>query len=461
MSVAQRVWHGVASLAAPLLPLYFRMRVKRGKEIEGRLGERRGEGAERPPGALLWIHAASVGETLSILPLLPRLLEARATLHILVTTGTVTAARLLAQRLPPEIAARVQHRFVPLDVPAWVARFLDDWHPDAAAFVESEFWPNLLAAAAERRIPLALLNARISPRSARRWARMPGLARETLQRFTMILAQSEGDAARLIALGAREVTAPGNLKFAALPLPADADDLAALRDATKGRPILVAASTHPGEEAMLADAHALLREQFPDLLTILVPRHPERGASIAASLDLPKRRSAGEASTQLDLGALSIEQSSAAVPVQPTSGTLPAREDGLYLADTLGELGLFYRLADVAVVGGSLVPRGGQNPLEPARLGCPILAGPHMNNFAAITELLDEARAIRRCAPDPAALAEAVADMLSNPEKRRAMADAAARVAAQQAELPDRVAAALLPMLDGSGANEGQVTVTA
>ncbi|MES2713274.1 MAG: 3-deoxy-D-manno-octulosonic acid transferase [Pseudomonadota bacterium] len=434
MSLALRLWHGAASAIAPALPLYLRMRVRRGKEVASRLAERLGEGAARPPGPLLWLHAASVGETLSVLPLLPRLLDTRPALHILVTTGTVTAATLLAQRLPPAIVARVTHRFVPLDVPAWVARFLDGWRPNAAVFVESEFWPNLLAAAAARSIPLALINARISPRSLRRWARLPALARETMARFTLILAQSEADAERFASLGATQAIAAGNLKFAAEPLPFDADALARLRAMTEGRPILLAASTHPGEEAMVADAHAILRERFPTLLTILAPRHPDRGVTIAESLGLPTRRS---------------------------TGGLPEREAGLYLADTLGELGLFYRLADVALIGGSLVPRGGQNPLEPARLGCPVIAGPHMDNFAAITEMMHDTHAIRRCDANPGALAEAVADVLSNAETRRAMADAAARVTAGQAELPDRVVAALLPLLDASGANEGRVTVEA
>lgn len=432
MSLALRLWHGVACALAPALPLYLQLRVRRGKEVAARLGERRGEGAARPPGPLLWLHAASVGETLSILPLLPRLLDARPALHILVTTGTVTAATLLAQRVPAEIAARVNHRFVPLDVPAWVARFLDGWRPTAAVFVESEFWPNLLAAAAARGIPLALVNARISPRSSRRWARLPALARETLARFRLILAQSEADAARFAALGATQAIATGNLKFAALPLPVDEDALARLRAMTQGRPILLAASTHPGEEAMVAAAHAILREHHPTLLTILVPRHPERGAAIAESLGLATRRG---------------------------TGALPGQDVGLYLADTLGELGLFYRLADVAVVGGSLVPHGGQNPLEPARLGCPVIAGPHMDNFAAITELLLTANAIRRCEPNPGALAEAAADVLLHAVTTRVMVDAAAHVAASQAELPDRLVAFLLPLLDGSGANEGRVTV--
>lgn len=421
MSLALRLWHGMARAIAPALPLYLQLRVRRGKEVAARLGERRGEDAARPPGPLLWLHAASVGETLSILPLLPRLLDARPALHVLVTTGTVTAATLLAQRLPEDIAARVQHRFVPLDVPAWVARFLDGWRPTAAIFVESEFWPNLLSAAAARQIPIALVNARISPRSAGRWARLPALARQTLGRFSLIIAQSEADAARFTALGAPHAVAMGNLKFAAMPLPADADALAALRTMTEGRPILLAASTHPGEEAMVAQAHAILRDRFPALLTILVPRHPERGAAIAESLGLATRRG---------------------------DGGLPGREAGLYLADTLGELGLFYRLADVALIGGSLVTHGGQNPLEPARLGCPVIAGPHMGNFAAITESLHDVQGIRRCDASPTALAEAVDDVLSNPQTTRAMADAAARVTAGQAELPDRVVASLLPLLD-------------
>lgn len=434
MSVAALLWRGAATLAAPLLPLYLRSRAGRGKEIAERLPERHGDGAARPPGPLFWFHAASVGETLSILPLLPVMLRGRPGLHVLVTTGTVTSATLLAQRLPADVAPRVLHRFVPLDVPAWANRFLDAWRPDAGAFVESELWPNLLAAAAARRIPMALVNGRMSARSARRWGWLPALARQTLSRFDVILAQSPGDAERLETLAGRPVAAPGNLKFAADPLPADPAALAGLRALTAGRPVWLAASTHPGEEAMIAAAHRILAPARPGLLTIIVPRHPERGPAIAAELGTASRRAAGAE---------------------------PGADATIHIADTLGELGLFYRLADAAVIGGSLVPHGGQNPLEPARLGCPILAGPHKHNFVEIVGALEAAGGIRRLAATPAALADAVDAVLSNPDHGRSMADAAALVAAQQAELPERVAAALLPLLPAQDTEEGRVTVEA
>ncbi|WP_272911019.1 3-deoxy-D-manno-octulosonic acid transferase, partial [Falsiroseomonas oryziterrae] len=197
MSVAPLAWRAGATLLAPLLPFHLARRARKGKEIAARLHERRGEGAERPPGRLFWLHAASVGETLSVLPVIEAMAARDPALSFLVTTGTVTSAELLARRLPGELAPRVAHRFAPLDVPAWTARFLDGWRPDAGAFVESELWPNLLAAAAARGVPMALVNARMSPRSFARWRRMPGLARVALGGFRLVLARSEGDAARL------------------------------------------------------------------------------------------------------------------------------------------------------------------------------------------------------------------------------------------------------------------------
>jgi 3-deoxy-D-manno-octulosonic-acid transferase len=422
-------WHWTAAALAPVLPLHLRRRAARGKEIPARLRERYGEGAERPPGRLLWLHAASVGETVSILPLIEVLARRDPALRFLVTTGTVTSAALLGQRLPPELAPRLAHRFVPLDVPRWVARFLDGWRPDAAIFVESELWPNLVAATAARGIPMALVNARMSARAAGRWARVPGLARRVLSAFSIVLAQSEEDAARFRALGAPGAACPGNLKFAAAPLPADVDALARLAALVGDRPTWVAASTHPGEEAMVLDAHQRLAPAHPGLLTIIVPRHPERGAEVAALAgDIPAaRRSLGE---------------------DPAPGTQ------VLVADTLGELGLWYRLARLAFVGGSLVPRGGQNPLEPARLNCPVLVGPHGWNFADILNRLIAAGGVVRIdvGSDPAAaLAEAVADMLTDSDRRQAQARAAAAVAAEQAGLPDRIALALAPLLPRPG----------
>lgn len=428
MSLAGTLWHWGAMAAAPLLPLHLRRRAARGKEIPERLAERRGGGAARPPGRLLWLHAASVGETLSILPVLEALAERAPDLALLLTTGTVTSASLLGQRLDPALAGRVIHRFVPLDVPGWVARFLDDWRPDAAAFVESELWPNLVAAAQGRGIPLALVNARLSARSARRWRWLPGLAREMAGGFALVLAQSEADAARLRDIGAAGALCLGNLKDAAPPLPADPAALRELRQAVGGRPVFLAASTHPGEEAVAIAAHAALAARHPDLLTVIVPRHPERGPAVAAE-------AAGHA------------------VARRAAGEMPGPDTAIYVADTLGELGLFYRLARVCLVGGSLVPHGGQNPLEPARLGCPILLGPHTWNFAEpVARLLAAGGARRVEGPDPAAaLAALTGDVLSEPGRGRAMAEAAAATIAPAAELPGLVADALLRLLPGSG----------
>jgi len=426
MNLVGRAWWAAATLAAPTLHLHLRLRARRGKEDPDRLAERWGDAASRPPGRLFWVHAASVGEMLSALPVIAAMAAGDPALRFLVTTGTRTAATLLPRRLPPELAARVVHRYAALDVPAWVARFLDSWRPDAAAFVESELWPNLLAAAHRRRIPLALVNARLSAGSAARWRRWaPGLAARLLGGFRLVLAQSVADAERLRALGAAGVTAPGNLKFAAPPLPAEPDTLAALRAAIGERPVWLAASTHPGEEAIAAAAHRALLLAHPRLLLVLAPRHPERGAVLAASLGAGvARRAAGEL---------------------PTSAT------AIYLADTMGELGLFYRIARVALVGGSLVPHGGQNPLEPARLGCAILVGPHTANFADPVARLLAAGGARRVAADSEALAAAIIALVDSPEARAAMTVAAAAAVAPAETLVADVAEALLALLPPPG----------
>jgi len=431
MILAGWALHWLATALAPLVPLHLRRRAVRGKEIPARLSERQGFGAERPPGHLFWLHAASVGETQSALPVLAAMAARAPALHFLVTTGTVTSAELLAQRLPPELAAHVTHRFLPLDVPAWVARFLDGWHPEAGAFVESELWPNLLAAARARALPLALVNGRVSGRSfaRRRW--LPGLTRATLGAFHLVLARSEADRARLAVLGAPRVLCWGDLKAAAPPLPADPAALARLRATIGTRPVFLAASTHPGEEALAVAAHRHLVETMPDLLTVLVPRHPQRGAEVAA---------------------LALAEGLAVSRRQ--DGGAPGPEVAVYVADTIGELGLFYRLAGVALVGGSLVPHGGQNPLEAARLGCPILIGPHGANFEEAVTRLREAGGLVPVAASAAALAEGARTVLTNVSYARGLADAAAAVAEGQADLPDRVAEALLALLPPKGASK-------
>ncbi|MCU0886644.1 MAG: 3-deoxy-D-manno-octulosonic acid transferase [Rubritepida sp.] len=419
-------WALLATLAAPLLRRHLRRRAARGREEAARLPEREGHGAARPPGLLLWLHAASVGEARSLLPLIEALAARAPAAQFLVTTGTVTSATQFPTWLPPALAARVAHRYAPLDVPGWVARFLDGWRPDIAVRVESELWPNTLAACAARGIPVALVNGRLSARSAARWRRFaPGTARRLLGGFALVAPRSAEDAARFAALGVTRLAPPGDLKAAAAPLPADAAALAALRAAIGARPVLLAASTHPGEEALVLEAAARLRTGHPALLTILAPRHPERGAEVAALAPGAGRRS---------------------------QGALPDAAP-VHVADTMGELGLFYRVARLALVGGSLVPHGGQNPLEPARLGCPILLGPHMGNFAEATEALRRAGgALCLAEGSAAALARAAGDVLSQSERATALAEAAARVVAAGSALPAQLAEAILALRPGASA---------
>src|SRR6476661_6306197 len=336
--------------AAPFLPLLLSYRLRRGKEDATRLKERRGEtDIARPAGPLVWVHGASVGEITAVLPLIEHL--CKEGFAVLVTSGTTTSAELAQHRLPPGAV----HQFVPLDVPKFAERFLDHWRPDLALFVESDLWPNLVLASAARKIPLVLLNGRLSQRSFTRWSRIPQTIGALLKRLDLCLAQSPADAERYAQLGGQRVAMTGNLKLDVPAPPAEPAAVDALRAAIAGRPVIAAASTHAGEEAAVMDAHQRLRRRFPGLLTIIVPRHPHRGAEIAelarAATLTPALRSRGE--------------------------TLDARTD-IYVADTMGELGLVYRLSPVVFMGGSLVEPGGQNPIEPIKLGAAILHGPHV-----------------------------------------------------------------------------------
>lgn len=405
-------------LATPAIGLLLARRRRRGKEDPVRLPERLGHaGLPRPQGKLCWIHAASVGEALSILPLVQRLQAAG--MAVLVTTGTVTSARLMAERLP----GGALHQFVPVDLPAAVKRFLDHWRPDLAIWVESELWPNLVLAAARRRVPMVLVNGRMSAASARGWARLPGLARALMQAFALIMAQSAADADRFMSLGARKASVPGNLKATAEPLAADASSLAVLQTALGTRPRWLAASTHTGEERIAAQAHLQLRHAHPGLITLIVPRHPARGGEIAAELASLGLRVARRA-----------------------NGDLPEAHTDVYLADTLGELGLFYRLAPIAFVGNSLMPGGGHNPLEPARLGAMVLSGPRTANFTEAFTALVEGDAARIVA-DGEGLTTAVASLLGDPQAVAAAGLRAAQIALADTAVLDRVLALLEPLM--------------
>ncbi|MGE5546918.1 MAG: 3-deoxy-D-manno-octulosonic acid transferase [Solirubrobacterales bacterium] len=412
------LYRALTTVGGPLIRHYLDRRLRRGKEDPERFPERLGvPGRPRPDGTLAWLHAASVGESLSLLPLVERL-AARPGISVLVTTGTVTSARLMAERLPEGAF----HQFIPVDRAAWVRRFLDHWRPDLALWAESEFWPNLLLETARRRIPAVLVQGRMSARSFAGWSRAPGFIRRLLSCFTLCLAQTPEDAERLRKLGAVDVRCLGNLKLSGLPLPCDEEELARLRQAVAARPLWLAASTHPGEEAIAARVHLRLAARHPGLLTVLVPRHPERGPAIAAEL------------RAMDMG----------VGIR-SAGNAPDAE--IYVADTMGELGLFYRLSPVVFVGKSLLVGGGQNPYEPARLGAAVLFGPRMDNFPGMVPAMLAAGAAEEVA-DEVALADAVSALLADSallERRRAAALAWAEA---EAGALDAVEAVLVPLLE-------------
>jgi 3-deoxy-D-manno-octulosonic-acid transferase len=420
--MALALYRGLTTAAEPLIRYYLTRRRDAGKEDAERLHERFGEAScPRPSGALAWVHGASVGEAVSALALIERMLADRPELNVLVTTGTVTSARLLAKRLPP----RALHQYIPIDHVGWIQRFLDHWRPDLALWMESELWPNLIRGIAEAGTPLVLLNGRMSEPSFRRWQRVPFLIKPLLESFALCLGQDEAQADRLAALGAPRTRMVGNLKYAAAPLPVDEAELQRMRQAVSGRPVWLAASTHPGEERLIAEAHRAIASTHPNVLTVIVPRHADRGGEIAGEL----------AAAGLGVARRSARQDPAGAAI--------------YLADTMGELGLFYRLCEPAFIGGSLVPHGGHNPLEPALLGCAVLSGPHTRNFPAVFDEMRAAHAVVDVA-DPAALAVAVRQLLGDAPRRAALAGAARAVAQARAGVLDAVLDEIAPWLDGA-----------
>ncbi len=398
------VTYGAAGrAAAPLLRRMLKNRVAAGKEIPARLEERYGIASlTRPAGRLIWIHAASVGETMSVLSVIEAL---AGQAEVLLTTGTVTSAKLAAERLP----SHARHQFVPLDVPAWVERFLQHWRPDCAVFVESEIWPTMLGIADSQGIPRMLINASMSARSAARWQKISRFADTLIYGFRWVHVQSAQDAEHLRSLGAAGILDWGNLKFAAPALPFDEAAMAALRAHIPG-PVWLAASTHRGEETIVLEAHQRLLGEFPSLVTIIAPRHPARGAEFS----LP-RRSQGQ----------------------------PAEAGRAYIADTLGELGLFYRLCPFAFVGGSLVDIGGHNIAEAARLGIPIICGPDTQEIPELVARLRGCDAIAEIT-DATSLAAAAATWLRNPQTAKTAGNRAAQAFAGLEDLPQRLATLIL-----------------
>src|SRR6187551_2913379 len=382
-----RVYRKLSSAIVPLSPALINRRLKLGKEDPARVGERRGLSRDvRPHGPLVWIHGASVGEVLAAAALIERLRALN--LRILVTSGTVTSATIVAKRFPADVI----HQYVPYDSPRYVARFLDHWRPSLALFIESDLWPNLILSSAARRLPMVLINGRMSQRSFPRWSRMSATISALLGQFEVCLAQSTVDAERFAALGSRNVVITGNLKLDVPAPPADPARLERLMSVTRGRPIIVAAST-------------------------------DRGEAIARIV----------AAAGLHAGLRSREE-------------LPTAANDIYVADTMGELGLFYRLAPIVFMGGSLVRHGGQNPIEAIKLGAAIVHGPHVFNFADVYEALDN-RGGARQADTQEALVKQFGQMLADPKAREAVLAASERVVEQLGGALERTLSALEPYL--------------
>lgn len=418
LPAALRAYRLFSVAVTPLTPLFLARRLRMGKEHSVRLPERRGVSAKgRPPGPLVWLHGASVGELVSVLPLIERI-HARE-VNLLVTSGTVTSGGLAEQRLPRGVI----HQFVPIDVPFFVRRFLDHWQPDLALFVESELWPNIMIEMSRRAVPMILINGRLSENSFRRWQRLPAAIHDLLRRLDLCLARTPADAERFSALGARHVVTTGDLKLDGPAPPADAAKLAVLQQAFGERPLIAAASTHDGEEAAMIAAHQRLRTSFPHLLTVIVPRHPERGPSIAETARAANLKTCLRSRNEV-----------------------PDATTEIYVADTVGELGLFYRLAPIVFVGGSLIRHGGQNPVEPAKLGAAIVHGPHVWNFADIYAALDAARGAEMI-PDTTKLTAAFGAMMAQPDARASVADAAYRTVTALGGALERTLQSLDPYL--------------
>jgi len=403
LALYRLVW----KLGFPFIQIYLWNRKRLGKEDPYRFEERLGvPSLPRPNSKLIWIHCASVGESASVLPLIEELLAGNAWVQVMVTTGTVTSAYLMGERLP----SRAFHQYVPIDKPEYVEEFIEYWQPDLAIWVESEFWPNLMLAAHASGCPMVLLNGRVSDKSYKMWMRYKSLTYQLMACFNLCLAQSREDLKRLRSMGVNKAKYVGNLKYGAPPLPYDAKALADVQKMIGNRMVWLAASTHPGEEEIILRAHDKIREKNFSVLTIIVPRHPKRGEEIRENFP-------DDVNTSL------------------RSNNEKILEDTeIYIADTIGELGLFYRIAPIVFVGGSLASNGGHNPIEPAHLDCAVITGPNMQNFDEIMREFWDAGAVK-VVHNADELAKVVFELWQNPQIRTSMAKMAAKHVEKKTEI--------------------------
>ncbi len=391
---------------------YINKRKKNGKEDLKRFNERIGKPQkQRPEGKLIWMHGASVGESLSMLPLITRLLEAYPDLNIMVTTGTVTSAELMNKRLPE----RAFHQYIPIDHPRFVRRFIKYWRPDLVLWFESELWPALLSGIKKNNIPLILINGRISNKSFKMWQQFDYICKELLDCFTLCLGQSEEDAYRLRVLGARDSMCLGNIKYAGINPPVDETKLSELKSQIGNRTIWCICSTHDNEEVRAAQIHKNLKKEFSDLLLIAAPRHPHRGPEIQKVLN--------------ELGLKTALRS---------AGEKISDKTDVYIADTIGEVGLWYTLSPITFIGGSLIPHGGQNFMEPSRFRNAVIVGPHMHNFTDAMNRAKKADAIIQVQND-VELEESIRSLLQHKELLEAKRSLAYNWAQGEAKILDGI----------------------
>lgn len=404
----------VRTLYPIVIRRYIEKRKKMGKEDVKRFNERVGRPTKpRPDGRLIWLHGASVGESISMLPLINRLLEIYPDAHVMVTTGTTTSAEVMAKRLPE----RAFHQYLPIDNPVFAARFVRHWQPTIALWFESEFWPAMLSTIKRRNIPLILINGRISNKSFKRWQQFDFVIKELLDCFTACLGQSEEDAYRLRALGAKDAMCLGNLKYAGLPIPVDEEKKKEIQDEIGERPVWLASSTHSDEEVKIGRHLKDLLAKHSGLLTIIAPRHPNRGVEIQNALREKYQ--------------LNVALRSANEDISP--------ETEVYIADTIGEMGIWYELCPIVFIGGSLIPHGGQNFMEPSRCRDAVIVGPHMHNFTDAMNRAKRADGIIQV-DETVDLIDMVDQLLSNKELLEAKRSLAYNWATSEAKVLDGIA---------------------
>lgn len=405
-SILLFLWLGTGWLGRPFLSVYLyyhaRKHLYKGRIDPAQKTERRGYGSPDTHGIVknrvIWLHSASMGEVLSIFPLIDALLAQDDHLCLVVTTTTATGKETLTRH--KAFSQRLFHQYLPYDVMPWVARFLAHWQPQGAVFVESEIWPCLLWMCRKHHIPAMLVNARLSDRTIQKWQNFTDIFSKLLQFFTWISPRSILDSQNFVPFGSTALIQSGDIKEDAPPLPYDAEEAAIIRKHLGKRPIFIAASTHEGEEDIFVRALEILRAEssvrFPDLLGIIIPRHPVRGKALAVRFSAPRR----------------------------SCHAYPDKDDKIWIIDTTGETGLFFHLAGEAAatpdrggkvfLGHSLcTPGGGHNPLEPLRYRCPTAHGPYMQNWQTLCHDLQDKLV---CVHDPAELAVWMAQSRARPE---------------------------------------------